>query len=169
MHMRNAFILRRRNSASEFILLGLHMLCVGCRWPWRAIPSLAEAVVVVVHSCYRHDVHFRETVDVSIGADACYLHVRPPALHCSYCFIFRAHLIIDALPMLARLLAHPLRFHVMCAANRHSEALPYVAFLDSWIADRPGFSGQVRLCAGLCHQVASDRERGRACRSCSCF
>lgn len=35
----------------------------------------------------------------------------------------------------------------MCASNRHSDALPYVAFLDSWITDNPEFPGQVRVLA----------------------
>ena len=49
--------------------------------------------------------------------------------------------------------SHALDFHVMCAANRHSEALPYVAILDPWSSQREEFKlrGEVdpaRSCVG---------------------
>ena len=97
---------------------------------------------------FRHDIYFKETVEVSIGADACYLHVQhpapstapaatvpPPFAASQYCFI-RFWTPRTQHP-------HAILFHVMCAANHHSDALPYVAFLDSWILDRPGLTGQV--------------------------
>ena len=101
-------------------------------------------MAMVMRLSRRRDILFSETVYNLIGTDAAFLHVRPhtttshQARHTSHVTRHTSHIahhtshvaprVTRQTSHIAHSASHPL--HVLCAAGRHSDALPYVAFLD---------------------------------------
>ena len=122
------------------------------------IASILVVMAMVMRLSRRRDILFSESVYHLIGTDAAFLHVRPhtttshQARHTSHFTHCTSHVtrhtshvtrhtshiahhtshvtprVTRQTSHIAHSASHPL--HVLCAAGRHSDALPYVAFLD---------------------------------------
>jgi hypothetical protein len=153
-------------NALFFFLWVFHLLskdfCLRI-YPARAAYALRQLLVrfLIVFFCHgsiengsflcRRDGLFHDTVEAAVGADACYLYVETTSNYTiriisqhmcllSFAHVFRQHSS-----------TYNISPHVLCAANRHSEALPYVAFLERMVAlDKSATYADMQIIGEVC-------------------
>ena len=99
----------------------------------------------------RRDGLFNDTVEAAVGADACYLYVDTTS-NCTI-RIINQHICLLSFAHVFRQHSSTYNIspHVLCAANRHSEALPYVAFLERMVAlDRSVTNADMQIIGEVC-------------------